>query len=781
MPRHRKSLINTALVLALLALLVPSIHAQTAERIRSAVTQDDLQTAETLLRAASKRTDFAANNYDYLLARVLVRRGNTQEAVRIFDQVADRKSLLGGYALWHGAELARRAGNLAAEQQKLSRLLREYPSFLHRRTAIERLGASYFSAGKYREVITVLTPISGTRGSTARESLARIGHANLALGSTSTARQAFESLLSGGLNDDASLKAVEGLDQIDRQPTNPERLRRARVYQFNRSFDKARQHWLAIVNGDQTSPNRAEALFQLGRGYFLEENYKEAITWYDAAYKASPSTNEGEEGFYFAGHSYQAMGQADRAIERYDAFLKAYPHSKYFPYAYLNAIDTLRSASRFDDALQWSRRAQSEARDPFVSARALFDQSKIRMTQGNFSAALADLTSLRSQNLSIRGMVAGASIPEVNFLRAYCLEMLGRFDEAVTEYLAMQPGRNDAWGYYGHQASERLRGLRSNQRAGKGVDRRIDDFITFAKKGAADGTWADAKRGAGQALRMMNDDDARASEMRKILRSTYEKLPGYQVPSFALAATGRTEEIGSSSTISSELLFLGLYDEAGPELSSSRNARTAPPGWNYTLAFYCGFGDCAERTLRFAESTLKSIPDDYRLELLPARLAQTLFPAPFREQLDRSSRAKKVDARLILAIARQESRYDPEVKSFAAARGFLQFISSTADSIAKQMGMRDFDQSDLYQPAIAIDIGAQYLRNLFDEFKTPQAVVAAYNGSEDSVRRWIARAQSPDVDRFVIEVAKKETRDYVFKVMNNYRAYTSVYKDWDTR
>jgi len=62
-----------------------------------------------------------------------------------------------------------------------------------------------------------------------------------------------------------------------------------------------------------------------------------------------------------------------------------------------------------------------------------------------------------------------------------------------------------------------------------------------------------------------------------------------------------------------------------------------------------------------------------------------------------------------------------------------------------------------------------------DEFKTPQAVVAAYNGSEDSVRRWIARSQSQEVDRFVIEVAKRETRDYVFKVMNNYRAYQAIY------
>ena len=771
----------------LLLLQSPASQAQTApEKIRDAVTQYELESAESLLRAAAKRSDkeFAANNYDYLLARILARRGNFDEARRYFDQVAARQSILGGYALWHGAELSRRAGDLASEQQRLSRLLREYPSFLHRRSVIERLGASYLASRKYREVITVLTPIAGTRGSTARESLARIGHAHLESGSTSAARQTFESLL-GAATDDASLKAVEGLDKIDSGTiSSVERLRRARIYQFNRSFGQARRHWLAVVNGDPGSPNRGEAEFQLGRGYFLEENYKEAIRWYEAAYKDSPMSTEGEEGFYFAGHSYQALSDANHAIERYEAFLKAYPHSKYFPYAYLNAIDTLRSAARFDEALQWTRRAQSEARDPFVFTRALFDQAKIRMAQENFAGALADLTSLRTQNLSIRGMVGGPSTPEVTFLRAYCLEMLGRFDEAVTEYLAMQPGRNDAWGYYGHQASERLRKLIANQRAGKGVERRIEEFVSQARKANAAGASADAKRAASQALRMLNDDDTRASEMRKILRSAYEKLPGYQVPSYALATVGRTAEVAgapATSTIADEMLFLGLYDEAGPELASSRSSRTAPPNWNFTLAYYCGFGDCAERTLRFSESALRSIPDDYRLELLPRRLAQALFPVPFREHLVRSAGAKGVDARLILAIARQESRYDPEVKSFAAARGFLQFISSTADSIAKQSGMRDFDQSDLYHPATAIEIGAQYIRNLVDEFKAPQAVVAAYNGSEDSVRRWIARSQSPDVDRFVIEVAKRETRDYVFKVMNNYRAYLAIYRDWDTR
>jgi peptidoglycan lytic transglycosylase len=760
-----------------------------AANIRRAAEQYDTAQAEKLLRSALERNPraFAANNYDYLLARVLTRRGQPAEALRVFDQVATRKSILGGYALWHAAEIARESRDFDGERLRLARLLREYPSFLHRSAVTQRLGASYLASKKYTEVVTILSPAAGTRGSSARENLARIGEAQLASGQADAARQTFDSLLATGGNDDASLRAVAGLDQLDERaktaPTEAERLRRARVYQFNRSFKEARQHWMALVNSYPKSLNRAEALFQLGRGFFLEDNFTDAIRWYERAHSEFPLTEEGEEGFYFAGHSYQAMFDADRAIQRYDAFLKAYPRSKYVPYAYLNAIDTLRSAKRLDEALRWTARAQSETQDRFGAARALFDQAKIRMTQGNFTGALADLNALRAQNLSARGLVAGTNAPELSFLRALSLEKLGRFDEAINEYLAMQPGRNDTWGYYGHQASERLRALGSNTGAKNIIERRTAEFLARARSASTANSQSDAKNAASQALRLIAETDLRTEEMRKILRAAYEAIPGYKLPSYSLATLGRTTETSATdaagSSIADELLFLGLYDEAGPELVASRPAaRGTASNWNYTIAYYCGFGDCAERTLRFAESVLKSIPDDYRLELLPRRLGELLYPLPFREQLERSAAKRGIDARLLLAIARQESRYDPEVKSFAAARGFLQFISSTAEQIAKQTGRTDFDQSDLYHAGTAIDIGAQYVRNLVDEFKIPQAVFAAYNGGEDSVRRWTARSQSQEVDRFVIEVAKRETRDYVFKVMNNYRAYLAIYPEF---
>jgi soluble lytic murein transglycosylase len=107
----------------------------------------------------------------------------------------------------------------------------------------------------------------------------------------------------------------------------------------------------------------------------------------------------------------------------------------------------------------------------------------------------------------------------------------------------------------------------------------------------------------------------------------------------------------------------------------------------------------------------------------------------------------------------------------------LQFIPSTSNTIAAQLGLSDFEQDDLYDPHSAILIGAQYMKNLFDEFGAPQPVAAAYNGSEDSVRRWRKRAQNTDVDRFVCEVAKRETKEYVYRVSNNYRAYQTIYAE----
>jgi len=340
--------------------------------------------------------------------------------------------------------------------------------------------------------------------------------------------------------------------------------------------------------------------------------------------------------------------------------------------------------------------------------------------------------------------------------------------------------REGAAGYYGHRASERLRALGVNPRAGALIEAKRDAFITQARAAAAQGNARVMKSATNQALRITDDETTR-SELLKILRQAYAKLPGYQLPNIAVAQVGRIAPFESGATapadpshqtLAGELLFLGLYDEGAPELLHTPIAKS-----NNAVALPCARGDCANRTIKFSEPILRALPEDYRPELLPREMAEIFYPFPYRNSLTRHASPRGVDPRFALSIARQETRYNPREKSASAARGMMQFISSTANQMAAQLGLRDFDQDDLYDADTAILFGSQYMKNLFKEFSSPQAVAAAYNGSEESVRRWKARARSNDVDRLVIEMVKRESKDYVFKVINFYNAYRAIYPD----
>ncbi|MCI0336952.1 MAG: transglycosylase SLT domain-containing protein, partial [Acidobacteria bacterium] len=726
--------------------ITPQQHAQ----LRGAMDRGEYFVAEQkVIEMMNASPDaFERNNYDYLLARLQQWRGANSEAMAMFQRVIARNSPLSSYALWHQAEIERASGNLSEEQKLLQKFTSQYSDHLLRDRAIQRLSESYFETASYQEVINTLRMLSGPR----RDALAMIGEAQLALGQTESARSSFEAILLNGSMDDASLRAVTGLDRISEQMslalTEAERLRRARVYQYNRHFPEARKHWLILASDFPQSQRRTEVLFQLGRNFFLEGKFAESIKWYNQVHDEFPQTDEGEQGYYYVGHCYQYLNDADRAIARYEEFLKAYPESEYFGYAHLNAIDTMRSAGRPEEALKWAARAQALVKEPFIVVTARFNQAKIRLSQQNYAAALADFTDLKLKKLNGRGLTGTTNAPEVTYMRGYCLEKLGRFEEAINEYLSLGELRNGAAGYYGRRASERLQALTANLRTKNLIDARRDQFLAEARAAHANGNAIAAKKAANQALRFTIDEPTR-DEMLKILRSAYDKLRGYQLPNLTIANVARPSPLEAGTapatgathqTLASELLFLGLYNEGAAELAETNPSRV-------TLVFYCARGNCANRTVEYSEPILNLLPDDYRLELLPRDWAEIFYPFPHRYALARHALTRGIDPRFVLSIVRQESRYDPRVKSASAARGMMQFISLTATQIAAQLKINGFEQNDLYDPDIAILFGSQYMNNLFREFDSPQAVAAAYNGSEDSVRRWRARAGSSEVDR----------------------------------
>ena len=79
---------------------------------------------------------------------------------------------------------------------------------------------------------------------------------------------------------------------------------------------------------------------------------------------------------------------------------------------------------------------------------------------------------------------------------------------------------------------------------------------------------------------------------------------------------------------------------------------------------------------------------------------------------------------------------------------------------------------------MAVLFGSQYMGNLFKQFPgMPQAVAASYNGGEDNVARWVARAHSNDPDRYVLEIGFAQSKDYVAKVLPNYWTYQMLYNE----
>ena len=127
---------------------------------------------------------------------------------------------------------------------------------------------------------------------------------------------------------------------------------------------------------------------------------------------------------------------------------------------------------------------------------------------------------------------------------------------------------------------------------------------------------------------------------------------------------------------------------------------------------------------------------------------------------------------------KQESAFKPNAKSPSAARGLLQLTIDAAQKYAKRAGFSRLTDDMLYQPNVNIAIGSEYLSELSKMFAgLAEAIAASYNGGEDNAARWLNRSKPKEAGIFAAEVGFAETKNYVFKVMTNYRIYRVLYDE----
>ncbi|MEN3330194.1 MAG: soluble lytic murein transglycosylase [Acidobacteriota bacterium] len=776
------------LFLALLNITAFAVAAQSADPIVAAIEAQDWQTARAEIgkvRAANEAL-FRDKNYEYLLGRIAERSGDTAGAVANYQAIASNNSRLKEYALWRLAKLARATGDLVLERERLQQLVAAAPSSLLFDAATLRLSESFFESGDFAAAASSSKSLTQSKNiNMSREGAALTGLAYVRAGKTTEARDVFTKLVlqmpDASRPDDYALEAVRQLDALEKSaPLNSEadHLLRASVYQFNRDFAGARVHYQAVVDRFPQSTTVPNAMYQIARGLYNEAKYDDALAQLEKALLKvqgpfpTPTLTE-RDILGLLASTYIRLKQIDAAVTYYKLLIQRFPDRPNPERAYLNIIDAFHEAGGYSEALGWVQTTRTLFKNNLGDALALFAQLRIHMAQGSWATVVRDADELsKFSDLGGVRVNGGTTTAEVNFLRAFALEQLGRTEDAVAGYLSIPDGRNE---YYGTRATQRLLDLSTNEKSRSLVRMRLNALLNESNTASAAGQFEQARAAAQSSLRLTNDSQTRA-EALKYLQASYNALSTYRLPTFnKVSLLKQDRELGPHEALANSLLLLGLYDEALPEFLAARKV-SAGPDEDYSIAVLSLRAGIPNRAVRFGEQIWKTVPADYVIELAPRELVELLYPAPFRESLLKHTSSRNVDPRFVLSIARQESRFQADAKSIAAARGMMQFIVSTANEIATQINQTNFNQDDLYHADTAILFGSQYISNLFKQFPNqPQAVAGSYNGGADNLARWIARSRATEADRYVPEIGFSQTKDYVYKVMANYWTYQRLY------
>ena len=150
-------------------------------------------------------------------------------------------------------------------------------------------------------------------------------------------------------------------------------------------------------------------------------------------------------------------------------------------------------------------------------------------------------------------------------------------------------------------------------------------------------------------------------------------------------------------------------------------------------------------------------------------LQQSQSPVLFAQEMQTASEQHGVRQELLLAIAKQESRFAPAVRSVAGAIGLMQLMPATAASLID----RPLAEGDLEEPALNVSLGAAYLRELLDLWNDdPFRSIASYNAGPGAVASWPTPESNDDIELWVERIPYPETRYYTKKVLDNLLSYS---------
>src|SRR6201995_2114115 len=112
-------------------------------------------------------------------------------------------------------------------------------------------------------------------------------------------------------------------------------------------------------------------------------------------------------------------------------------------------------------------------------------------------------------------------------------------------------------------------------------------------------------------------------------------------------------------------------------------------------------------------------------------------PVLHKQVIDRYATTYHFDPLWVMAIIKVESGFYPQARSNRGALGLMQLLPSTARDIAPELGIKNFQPTDLRNPELTLKLGIYYLSKLQEMFPGDEvAVLSAYNAGPGITRQW---------------------------------------------
>lgn len=231
------------------------------------------------------------------------------------------------------------------------------------------------------------------------------------------------------------------------------------------------------------------------------------------------------------------------------------------------------------------------------------------------------------------------------------------------------------------------------------------------------------------------------SIIRNVISTPSSSLPNKQKNS-----TGKTSQQNFSKILSGYENSVGLQGTAGSQATRASQAGTKSK---------------ATKGISTRSSKAKTL-EDYRLQASPSRhqiqrlktsqttgtqtaMTETKVPENLQQVIAESARRYDIPEKLLAAVIKAESNFNPRAVSSEGAKGLMQLMPATARSLGVK-NVFDIQQN--------VDAGSRYLREMLDRYDGKlDLALAAYNAGPGAV------------DRYGGIPPYRETKGYVKKVM----------------